>query len=161
MSVAALFSKNILQAKSIVAMHLADFSDADMMARPAKGANHAVWQMGHLANSVRGLVTACDPSVAFPFEDDPRFGKSKAGFDDASAFPNKAELLARFDGAMDVAAAWAAKLTDADFATPTPERLQHFAPTVGNVAILLASHAMMHLGQFQVTRRALGKPHVM
>ena len=161
MSIAELFSKSILQSKSMIDMHLADFSDADMMFRPAKSANHAIWQMGHLANSVRGMVTGCDPTAAFPFEDDPRFGKSKAGFDDASQFPSKAELIGRFDLVMDFAAAWVAKLTDADFAKPTPEYMQRFAPTVGSVAILLSSHAMMHLGQFQVSRRALGKPHLM
>jgi len=161
MSVAELFSKNILQTKGMIGMTLKDFSDADMMFRPAKTANHAIWQMGHLANSVRGMVTGCEPSVAFPFEDDSRFGKSKAPIDDAAFFPNKAELLSRWDQAMDIAAGWVAKLSDADFAKPTPERLQHFAPTVGNVAILLASHPYMHLGQFQVTRRALGKPHLM
>lgn len=161
MSVADLLSKNILQTKGMIAMTLADFSDADMMARPVPAANHAIWQMGHLANSTRGIVTGCDPSVAFPFEDDPRFGKSKAGFDDAAAFPTKAEVLGRFEQAMEVAAAWAAKLTDADLAKPTPERMQRFAPTVGSAAILLASHPFMHLGQFQVTRRALGKPHLM
>jgi hypothetical protein len=161
MSIAELFSKNILQTKGMIDMTLADFSEADMMFRPAKTANHAIWQVGHLANSTRGMVTACDPSVAFPYEDDARFGKSKASLDDAAAFPGKAELLGRFDQAMELAAAWVAKLSDADFAKPTPERLQRFAPTVGNVAILLASHPCMHLGQFQVTRRALGKPHLM
>ncbi len=161
MSVADLLSKNILQTKAMINMTLADFSEADMMVRPAKGANHAIWQMGHLANSTRGMVTACDASVKFPFEDDARFGKSKASFDDASKFPTKAELLSRWDQAMDIAAGWAARLTDADLAKPTPDFLKNFAPTVGSVATLLASHPCMHLGQFQVTRRALGKPHLM
>ena len=161
MSTAQLISKNILQTKGMIERTLADFSDADMMFRPAKTANHAIWQMGHLANSVRGMVTTCDSSVKFPFEDDTRFGKSKASFDDAAFFPNKAELLSRWNQAMDIAAAWVAKLSDADIAKPTPERMQAFAPTVGDVAILLASHPFMHLGQFQVTRRALGKPHLM
>lgn len=161
MSIAELLSKNILQAKGMIGSALADFSDADMMFRPAPTANHAIWQMGHLANSVRGMVTACDPGVAFAFEDDPRFGKSKAAFNDASLFPAKAELLNRWDQAMDTAAAWVATLADADLVRPTPERMQRFAPTVGNVAILLAAHPYMHLGQFQVSRRALGKPHLM
>lgn len=158
MSTAELLSKNVLQSKGMVDTFLKDFSDADMLFRPAKTANHAIWQMGHLANSVRGLVTACGPGVAFPFEDDTRFGKSKASIDDPAFFPGKAELLGRFDQGMDIAAAWVAKLSDAELATPTPERMRPFAPTVANVAILLASHAMMHIGQFTVTRRALGKP---
>jgi len=84
-----------------------------------------------------------------------------AAFDDAAFFPSKAELLSRWDQAMDIAAAWVAKLSEADFAKPTPESMQKFAPTVGSVAVLLASHPYMHLGQFQVMRRALGKPHLM
>ncbi len=162
MSIAELFSKNILQTKGMIDMTLADFSDADMMFRPVKAAQSCDLADGSSGQrDLRGMVTTCDASVVFPFEDDPRFGKSKASFDDAAFFPNKAELLSRFDQAMDVAAAWVAKLSDADFAKPTPERMQRFAPTVGSVAILLASHPFMHLGQFQVTRRALGKPHLM
>ena len=161
MSNAEMFSKNILQTKGMVDMFLKDFSDADMFFRPAKTANHAIWQIGHLANSTRNIVSGCDPSVAFPFEDDTRFGKSKASIDDPAFFPNKAEVLGRFDQAMDIAAAWVAKLSDADLAKPAPERMRNFAPTVANAAILLASHPMMHIGQFTVTRRALGKPHLM
>lgn len=161
MSNAEMFSKNILQTKGMLNMFLKDFTDADMLFRPAKTANHAIWQIGHLANSVRNMVSSCDPSVAFPFEDDTRFGKSKASIDDPAFFPNKAELLGRFDQAMDIAAAWVAKLSDAQLAKPTPERMQAFAPTVASLAILLASHPFMHLGQFTVTRRALGKPILM
>ena len=158
---AELFSKNILQTKGLVDMFLKDFSDADMLFRPAKTANHAVWQIGHLTNSTRNMVIACDPNVAFEFDDDTRFGKSKASIDDPAFFPNKTEVLSKFNQAMDTAAAWVANLTDADFAKPAPERMQQFAPTLGNVAILLASHPLMHLGQFSITRRALGKPLVM
>ena len=161
MSNAELFSKNILQSKGMIDMFLKDFSDEDMMFRPAKTANHAIWQMGHLANSVLGIVKSCEPSVGFPFEDDTRFGKSKASIDDAAFFPGKAELVGRFDQAMDIAAAWVAKLSDADLAKATPERMQRFAPTVANAAILLASHPLMHMGQFSVMRRALGKPILM
>jgi hypothetical protein len=160
-SINELLSKNILQTRGMIDMFLKDFSDADMLFRPAKSANHATWQIGHLANSTRNMVKACDPNVVFDFEDDARFGKSKATIDDAAAFPTKAELIGRLDHAMETAAAWAAKLTDADLAKPTPERMQAFAPTFGNVAILLASHPMMHIGQFSVSRRALGKPHLM
>ena len=161
MSIAELISKNIQQSRGLVDSFLADFSDADMFFRPATSANHATWQLGHLTNSTRNMTLACDPAVAFDFEDDARFGKSKAAVDDAAAFPAKADLLARFDRAMETAAAWAARLTDADLMKPTPERMRAFAPTFCSVAVLLASHPMMHLGQFTVARRALGKPHIM
>jgi hypothetical protein len=161
MSTAQLFSQNIQQTKGMIDMFLKDFSDADMLHRPVKNANHALWQMGHLTNSTRNMVLGCDPTVAFPFEDDARFGKSKASIDDPAFFPTKAEVLSRFNAAMDIAAGWVAKLSDADLAKPTPERMQAFAPTVGHVATLLASHPFMHMGQFSVARRALGKPILM
>jgi hypothetical protein len=33
-----------------------------------------------------------------------------------------------------------------------------FAPTVGHLVLMIASHIMMHVGQMQVIRRKLGKP---
>jgi hypothetical protein len=33
-----------------------------------------------------------------------------------------------------------------------------FAPTTGHLALMTASHIMMHVGQLQVIRRKLGKP---
>jgi hypothetical protein len=32
------------------------------------------------------------------------------------------------------------------------------APTLGDIFLLLATHTMMHAGQFTVVRRKLGKP---
>ena len=162
MAMADLFSNNILQTKGMIDAALGDFTEADMMARPAKTANHAIWQLGHLANSIRGMVTACEPAAVFPYDDDPAASaRAKAGFDDETFFPKKAELIGRFDQAMETAAAWVGRLRDADFEKPTPEGLRKFAPTLGSIATLLSAHAMMHLGQFQVSRRALGKPHLM
>ena len=161
MSNSELYSKNILQTKGMIDMFLKDFSDADMLFRPAKTANHAIWQMGHLANSVRSMVTTCDPSVVFPFQDDTRFGKSKASIDDPAFFPNKAELVGQVRSGDGHRSRVGSKLSDADLAKPTPERMQAFVPTVANLAILLASHPFMHMGQFTVTRRALGKPILM
>ena len=160
MTYAEMFSNNVLRSKGMIESFLNDFSDSEMYFRPAKTANHATWQIGHLANSTRNLVTSCDPSVAFAFDDDTRFGKSKASIDDASFFPVKAELLGRFSTAMDTAAGWVATLSDTGMAKPTPERLQNFAPTVGSVALVLASHPLIHIGQFSVMRRALGKPNI-
>jgi hypothetical protein len=104
------------------------------------------------------MISGCDPTIKSPVADDTRFKKEAAGGDDATKFPKKAEVMKMFGDAMDAAAAWAGKLSEADMAKPSPERMQKFAPTFGNVALLLASHPMMHLGQYTVARRALGKP---
>src|SRR5262245_50069182 len=39
---------NLTSAQFIVNGYLADLSDADLLVRPAAGANHIAWQLGHL-----------------------------------------------------------------------------------------------------------------
>ena len=158
MSAAQLLVDNIKMSKMMTENLLADFSEQEMLFRPAKGANHAMWQLGHLAGSTWGMISGCDPTVKSPVSDETRFKKEAAGVDDPAKFPKKAEVMKMFGEAMDAAAAWAGKLTEADMAKASPERMHKFAPTFGNVAMLLAAHPMMHVGQYTVARRALGKP---
>jgi hypothetical protein len=158
MSIAQLLVDNLKMSKTMTENLLADFSEQDMLFRPAKGANHATWQIGHLAMSTWGMVSGCDPTIESPVAKETRFEKKTSSVDDPAKFPKKAEVIKLFGDAMDAAAAWVGKLSEADMAKPSPERMQKFAPTVGNVALLLASHPMMHLGQYTVARRALGKP---
>ena len=40
--------------------HLADFADADYFVRPCPGANHAMWQVGHVLASTGRLLTMID-----------------------------------------------------------------------------------------------------
>ncbi len=77
MSYAEMFSKNILQSKGMIDMFLKDFSDADMLFRPAKTANHAIWQMGIWPTPCAGWSPHATRALHSPFEDDTRFGKSK------------------------------------------------------------------------------------
>ena len=158
MSYAEMFSKNILQSKGMIDLFLKDFSDAEMLFRPAKTANHAIWQMGHLANSVRGMVTTCDPSVAFPFEDDTRFGKSKASIDDPAFFPGQSGTSRQIrsgDGHRSRVGGETQRRGTGQANTRTHASIRADG---WSAAILLASHPFMHIGQFTVMRRALGKP---
>ena len=50
------------------------------------------------------------------------------------------------------------ELTEADLDKPTPESMHAYAATFGAMYVLLASHDVMHGGQFSVVRRKLGKP---
>ena len=49
---------------------------------------------------------------------------------------------------------------EADLAKPTQGRLARIAPTIADVFLLWANHPMMHVGQWAVVRRKLGKPVV-
>jgi hypothetical protein len=158
MTTAELLAGNISRTQGMIEKMVEDFSDEQMFFRPAKSANHATWQLGHLAKSTWGMVSGCDPTIHSPLSDETRFNKETAGVDDVAQFPDKKEILKMFGDAMQAAAAWAGKLSDADLAKPGPERLKNFAPTLAHVALLLSTHPTMHMGQFSVMRRALGKP---
>jgi DinB family protein len=139
---------------------LADFSDADMLVRPCPGANHAAWQVGHLAVAEAGLVGMVKEGLisAPPAEFAGKFTKETCGNDDAAFFPRKAALLEQFGKINDAVIAWARTLKPADLEQATQGRMAAFVPTTGHVLAILSNHIMMHMGQFQVTRRKLGKP---
>ena len=67
--------------------HLSDFTDADMLARPVPGANHAAWQVSHLVNSTYNMVKALVPSLAVSLPAKVEgVGKSLAVVDDPARF---------------------------------------------------------------------------
>jgi hypothetical protein len=155
-----LSSEVMNQSKEMVKMTLADFSDADMLARPCPGANHAAWQLGHLIGAETRIVNSCTPGAMpeLPAGFADKFSKSTASSDDAAAFPKKAELMALFEKTRGAAMEWARKLSDEDLNKPVEGPAKSFAPTVYHATALIPNHTMMHLGQFQVIRRKLGKP---
>lgn len=139
---------------------LADFSDADMLVRPCPGANHPTWQIGHLISSEASMLKGVKPGAApeLPAGFVEKFKKETAGSDDPNAFPKKAELLDTFSKVRSATVAWAKGLTPADLEQPAPEKMRSWAPTVGHLLAMIPAHTMMHVGQFQVCRRKLGKP---
>ncbi|HWE96460.1 MAG TPA: DinB family protein [Tepidisphaeraceae bacterium] len=139
---------------------LADFSDADMLARPCPGANHPAWQVGHLIGSEVSMLNALKPGSApeLPAGFLDRFKKETAGNDDASFFPKKAELLDALSKVRAATITLAQGLTPADMDQPAPEKMRSWAPTVAHLLAMIPAHTMMHVGQFQVCRRKLGKP---
>ena len=138
---------------------LADFSDADFMVRPCPGANHVTWQLGHLMKSETGMMTAIGATMP-PLPDgwDKKFTKENASNDDASFFPKKQEIMDAFIKMRTAGIAFVKTVKPEDLEKPTPENMRRFAPTTGNVLGLAPVHTAMHVGQFQVIRRKLGKP---
>jgi hypothetical protein len=138
--------------------HLADFSDADMLVRPAADANHAAWQLAHIVGSTTNLANLATPGAipAIPEAVAKPYGKEGAKMD--SGFESKQQMLDRLSTAVQAAVAWVQKLSDEDKAKPLPEKLHGFARTVGELAIMLPVHISMHVGQMQGIRRKLGKP---
>jgi hypothetical protein len=144
----------------VLGWHLNDLTDQDMLTRPVPSANHPAWQLGHLivaeTNAVNLVKPGAMPELPAGFAD--RFKKDTARSDNAADFVNKAELLQLFEKTRRATVAWVKTLSPRDYATPTPDKIRGWAPTVGILPIALAGHVAMHVGQIQVLRRKLGKP---
>jgi DinB superfamily len=143
---------------------LGDFSDADMLARPVPGANHATWQIGQVTASEARLSKMLKPGMAIelPAGYAEKFTKHTAAIDDPAAFPNKAQLLDQLARVRAATVAIVKSMTEADLAAPMQGPMAEFFPTHGHVvANLIPTHLAMHVGQIQVIRRKLGKPHLM
>ncbi len=155
-----LMSELLAKDPGFIGMTLGDFSDADMLARPTPAANHAAWQMGHLIVAEHGMINSVTPGsipeLPAGFAD--KFKKETARSDDPSAFPRKAELLDLFGKIRGATVQWARKLTSTDLDKQTPEKLRSWCPSVAHLVAMLPQHVAMHVGQFQVIRRKLGKP---
>jgi hypothetical protein len=144
----------------VVSSYLSDLSDADIMVRPGEGCNHIAWQLGHLIVSNAGILDSVVPGAApaLPAGFAERHGKDQAKSDDPSGFVSKTEyetLLAQVDAAVMSALDG---MTDSDLDKPSPEHWRNMFPRVGDVMVLLATHSLMHAGQWVPVRRSLGKP---
>src|SRR5580704_4783004 len=89
--------KNALKANhDILSMYVSDLSDADLLVRPAPGANHIAWQLGHVIAGDLYLVKSQLPDAPYP-ELPPGFveayGAEGAGKDGPEGFLSKEEYL--------------------------------------------------------------------
>jgi hypothetical protein len=139
--------------------YLSDLSDADLLVRPVPEANHIAWQVGHLINSEQGMIKSEFPDAPFPalpagFAE--QHAKETASSD--TGFLTKAEYLEWSKKTRAVTKTILESLSDADLDRPCTGRLAKFTPKVVNLFMLAANHPMMHVGQFTVVRRKLGKP---
>ncbi len=142
-------------------MYLDDFTDADLFVRAVPGANHAAWQIGQVIVGDKMLVEEQLPNAKFP-ELPPGslelYGKEGAKKDGPDGFLTKDAYIKLFDATRAATIAALEGLTDADLDRPTKGNMAGFAPTLGDVFLLVANHTLMHGGQFTVIRRAAGKP---
>jgi hypothetical protein len=139
---------------------LEDFTDAELLTRPSPAANHPLYQLGHLCSGEVHLMGYCKQGIYsnLPTELLKRFDRSACTENDPAKLATKAELLSLFDQIRSQTIAYAKSLKDADLDQPTNVP---FAPTVGQMLMVQATHLFMHVGQMQVARRCLGKKILM
>jgi hypothetical protein len=140
--------------------YVGDLSDTDLLQRPAPGCNHLAWQLGHLISSESDLLNqiASGAGAELPDGFAERHSKEAASDDTPQHFCTKQEYLDLLRQVHAATLGQLDKLSEADLDQPGPERLRDFFPTVGHIFVLIATHGLMHAGQFVPVRRALGKP---
>lgn len=146
----------------VLKSYFADFDDAELMRRPTAGCNHLAWQLGHLISSEVSLLNMVAPGAGpeLPAGFNEHHAKENQASNDAAQFCTKQQYIELFDKVRAASNAALDALPDAQLDVPGPERLRSLVPTVGHMFVLIATHPMMHAGQFVVVRRELGKPVV-
>ncbi|MEK6237965.1 MAG: DinB family protein [Planctomycetales bacterium] len=148
---------------SVLKSYIGDLEDADLLRRPTEGCNHIAWQLGHLISSEIHLLeqTAPGKGAALPDGFADAHSKEASGNDGPDGFLKKDEYVELFDKVREATLAALEAYPEADLDNPSPEEMRGFCPTMGDMFSLIASHPMMHAGQFVIVRRQLGKPIVM
>jgi hypothetical protein len=144
-----------------VEAYLADFSDADLLVRPLPNANHVAWQLGNVIAGDPFLVQTQFPDAPFPKLPDgflELHSSGGAGKDSDPGFLTKQGYLSLLKEGREATLTALNKLSDADLDQAAHANLQFAGPTVADAFQFIATHTLMHLGQFTVIRRKLGKP---
>lgn len=142
--------------------YVGDLDDADLLERPGPGCNHLAWQLGHLIASESFLVNLVCPGqgAALPEGFAEKHSKEKCDVDDPAQFLSRDAYLRLYDEVRAASKQALAALPAERLDEPAPERFRSVFPTVGSVFLLIATHPMMHAGQFVPVRRRKGKPVV-
>ena len=139
---------------------LADLDGPDMLATPTShGGNHPLWVVGHLVVSEATVLAEYihGPAPVLP-EWEKMFGMGTKPVGDASKYPSKAELLAKFREVRAQTLAHLKTLTDQDLDREThADGPPEFFGTIGRCWATIVNHHMFHLGEIADARRALGR----
>lgn len=136
--------------------YVEDLTDQELLHRPAKGANHINWQLGHLIQSENEMINIVAPGSMPPLPAGfaEKYTKDTAASDNAASFLKKAELLKVFEEQRAGTLKALDKVSEADLDKPTGVE---YAPTAGAMFSMQGTHWVMHAGQWAVVRRQLGR----
>lgn len=151
--------KQITLADFLVSSYLTDLTQNQFLQRPAGKANHISWQLGHLVSSEHGMMEYVQKggSPALPKGFKEQHTADTAALDDPDAFLKKEEYLALYAAQREATLSILDALSEADMDKESPEHMRKLVATVGEMLVLIAGHPLMHVGQWVVLRRELGK----
>lgn len=136
----------------------ADFDDADWRARPAEGANHAHWLLGHLAASRRDAARLLGGELdTAPWER--HFGRGAGPGGPADDVPVELLRQAYVDAGRtlrDLVVGLSDEQLETKIGRPFPDGRD----TWRGALYFLYMHEVYHIGQIGLIRRLRGKPGI-
>lgn len=147
---------NIDMGEFISLGYLEDLTDQELLHRPAPGANHINWQLGHLIASEHGMIEKVAPGSmpALPAGFTEKYTPETFVIDDLTKLCTKAELLQAYREQRAGTLKALAATNDADLDKPTGVE---YASNVASMYSMQGTHWVMHAGQWAVIRRQLGR----
>ena len=144
----------------VLKTYISDLDDADLLQRPSKGCNHLAWQLGHLISSEVQLLEMVAPGKGgeLPNGFVEAHSKETCNNDDPASFQGKEVYVELFDKVRAASLAALDAYSESDFDNAAPEHFRQLCPTMADMFTLIATHPMMHAGQFVIVRRQLDKP---
>lgn len=141
--------------------YLADLSDDELLVRPAPGANHIAWQLGHCIFSEVTMLLSNIPGADIPslpggFVE--QHSDATAKMHPPNGFLSKNAYLRLMKIVRDSTLAALDTFPEAMFDDDPKLGWGDLAPNYGSLFMFFATHEMMHTGQFTIVRRLLGKP---
>ncbi len=144
----------------VLKTYLDDLSEEEFLLPAGQGCHCAAWQLGHLISSANHMLEGLKPGSGMELPEGFSKAYSKAALESGvtPAYLAKADYFAMFDRVNEAARKLFLSMTEADLDQPGPPGFPPMFSTVGSIVVLIASHPLMHAGQFVPLRRQLGKP---
>jgi hypothetical protein len=139
--------------------HLGEMSDAPLLRPGPWGGNHAMWIAGHLT-VVEGRLHQMLRGTGNPVARwKPLFDWGSEPVDDAAAYPPFEEVLGKFKELRKQTHEFLDEVGEEGLDRPTKSQPPGFKgfETVGAAIMIIAGHAIGHMGGLTVVRAAAGK----
>lgn len=143
----------------MVESYLSDITPQEMLVRPAPGANHLAWQLGHLISAETRLVEAAAPGSmpALPEGFAERHSKETAPSDSPADFLSKDEYMKLAKSVRAATLKSLDNIRDSELDKPVSGRVPPFVKCAGDCFVTAGGHWILHAGQWVVLRRYLGR----
>lgn len=150
--------RQLLTARETSERYLQDFKTPEAWTTMVHAtANHALWFVGHMANTDNFFISIVSPERAVEREGfAAQFGVGSHPTTNPDDYPPIDDVLEFMRDRRSVLLDVFGRLSEDDFATPTPDGTPDFLADIGSVFEMAVWHEGLHSGQLSVTRRSLG-----